>query len=175
LSAACSLPRHAARVAVCALALTEVAAMFVRASGVDADARELFGFRFDPPARQPADALRVAATNLRFVAAALVAAWAVTSRPRLRLPFDITLALVLALNVGAVGLALGAYRTPALHAVAAHGPFELAAFALAGGAYLAAREGQLPSHKLIQAAVLAVALAALGAVVETYVQIGDAR
>jgi hypothetical protein len=175
LSAACSLPRHAGRVAVCALALTAAAAVLVRAFGAEADARELLGFRFDPPAGQPGEALRVATTNLRFVAAALVAAWAVTSRPRLRLPFDITLALVLALNVGAAGLAVGAYGTRALHAVAAHGPLELAAFALAGGAYLAAREGQLPSHGLIQAAAAALALAALGAAVEAYVQIGDAR
>jgi hypothetical protein len=175
LRAACSLPRHAARVAVCALALTGVAAMLVRAFGADVDARELLGFHFDPPARQPAEALRIGATNLRFVTAALVAAWAVTSRPRLRVPFDITLALVLALNVGAVGLALGAYGTRALHAVAAHGPFELAAFSLAGGAYLAARAGELSSHELIQAAVVALALAALGAAVEAYVQLGDAR
>jgi hypothetical protein len=175
LNAAGSLPRHAGRVAVCALALTAAAAVLVRALGADPAARELLGFRFDPPARQPGEALRVAATNVRFVAAALVAAWAVTSRPRLRLPFDITLALLLALNVGAVGLAVGAYGARALQAVAAHGPLELAAFALAGGAYLAARDGELPSHDLIQAAAVAFPLAAVGAVVEAYVQIGDAR
>jgi hypothetical protein len=175
LSAARSLPRHAGRVALCALALTAAAAGLVRALGADPAARELLGFRFDPPARQPGEALRVAATNLRFVAAALVAAWAVRSRPRLRLPFDITLALLLALNVGAAGLAVGAYGTRALQAVALHGPLELAAFALAGGAYLAAREGELPSHDLIQAAAVALALVALAAAVEAYVQLGDAR
>jgi hypothetical protein len=175
LNAAGSLPRHAVRVAVCALGLTAATAVLVRALGADPAARELLGFRFDPPARQPGEALRVAATNLRLVAAGLVAAWAVTSRPRLRLPFDITLALLLALNVGAVGLAVGAYGTRAVHAVALHGPLELAAFALAGGAYLAAREGQLPSHDLIQAVVLVLALVALGAAVEAYVQLGDTR
>lgn len=170
-----SLPRHARRVAVCALALTAAGAALVRAFGADAAARELLGFRFDPPARQPGEALRVAATNLRLVAAALVAAWAVTSRPRLRLPLDITLALLLALNVGAVGLAVGAYGTPALQAVALHGPPELAAFALAGGAYLAARRGTLRLGSLAAAATASTGLLAAAAVIETYVRIGAGR
>jgi hypothetical protein len=175
LSAVRSLPCHAGRVAVCALALTAAAAVLVRALGADPAARELLGFRFDPPARQPGEVLRVAATNLRFVAAALVSAWAVTRRPRLRLPFDITLTLLLALNVGALGLAVGAYGTRALQAVALHGPLELAAFALAGGAYLVARRGALRLGPLAATAAACAALLAAAALVETYVPIGAGR
>ena len=175
MSAARSLPRHTGGVMAATVALTGAVALLIRAFGAGAAARDLLAFRFDPPGRRPGEALEAAATNLRFVAAALLAAWAVTSRPRLRLPFDITLTLVLAINARAVGVALGAYGTPALRALAAHWPLELAAFALAGGAYLSARTGRLAGRSLIPVAVLALALVALGAVLETYVLIGGTR
>jgi hypothetical protein len=174
LTVAGSLPRHAAAVVAAALALTGAVALLTRALGAGG-ARELLGLPFAPPAREPGEALQAAATNGRYVAAPLVAAWAVTSTPCPRFPFDVTLALVFVLNVGAVGVALGAYGTRALHAIAAHWPLELGAFALAGGAYLAARGGPLAGRSLIPVAVLALALVALGAVVETYVQIGGTR
>lgn len=174
MSGAGPLPRHAAGVAVAALALAVMAALVTRALGAGG-ARELLGLPFDPPAREPGEALQAGATNLRYVAAALVAAWALTSTPCPPFPFDIPLALVFLLNIGAVGVALGAYGTQALHTIAAHWPPELAAFALAGGAYLAARGGLLAGRSLIPVAVLALALVALGAVLETYVQIGGTQ
>jgi putative Mn2+ efflux pump MntP len=99
----------------------------------------------------------------------------VASHRRLRRPLDVTLALVLLLNTTAVGIALGAYGSRLLASVALHGPLELAAFSLAGGAYLAARAGELGAGRLAIAAGLAVVLVAAGAVAETYVQIGAAR
>jgi hypothetical protein len=135
----------------------------------------LLGFGFESPSRDAGDAIGVTATNLRLVAAPLVAAWGVRICPRLRPPLDITLAAVLALNVIAAGVALGAYGPRLLGAVAVHAPLELAGFALAGGAYLAARTGQpAASHPAVTAGGAAVLVAA-GAALETYVQIGADR
>ncbi len=172
MSATRSLPRHAARVALATLALTISTALLVWALGAGHYARQLLGFPFDPPARRPGEALEIAATNLRLVAASLLAALVVRVRPQLRRLFDITLVVVLALNTATVGVALGAYGTRLLGALVLHGPLELAAFALAGSAYLAARAGELSIGRLPGVAVVAVALVGAGAVVETYVQIG---
>jgi hypothetical protein len=171
---ASSLARHAARVALATLALIASIGVLVRTLGAGDEARELLGFRFDRPGRHPRDAIGVAATNLRLVAAALVAAWSLRICPRLRPPLDITLAAVLALNTVPAGVALGAYGSRLLGALALHGPVELAAFALAGGAYLAARAGEPGAVRLALAAGGAVVLVAAGAALETYVQIvGD--
>jgi hypothetical protein len=51
----------------------------------------------------------------------------------------------------------------------------LAAFAVAGGGYLAARAGALSTGRLAAAAAAAAGLIALAAVLETYVQVGGAR
>ena len=63
-------------------------------------------------------------------------------------------------------------RHTAAEAVAAHAPLELAAFAVAGGAYLSARRRPLDGRQLIAAAAASSLLLAAAAVVETYVQIG---
>ena len=97
-------------------------------------------------------------------------------RPQLRLPLDATLGLLLALNMAALGAALGGYGPRLLEALALHGPLELAAFALAGGAYLAARAR--PAHHRPPwraAAAVAVALLAGRRLVETYVRLGADR
>ncbi len=172
MSATRSRPRHAARVALATLALTISTALLVWGLGASAHARQLLGFPFDPPARRPGEALEIAATNFRLVAASVLAALVVRLRPQLRRLFDITLVVVLALNTAALGVALGAYGSRLVDAVALHAPLELAAFALAGCAYLAARDGDLTAAGLALVAVLAVTLVAAGAAVETYVQIG---
>jgi hypothetical protein len=170
-----SLAPHAARVALVAIALIAGTALLVRALGADDRTHALLGLRFAGPGGNRADALQAAGTNLRLAAAALIAAWAVRGRPRLRLALDATLAVVAALNLATMGLALGAYGSRLLASVALHGPLELAAFSLAGGAYLAARAGELGAGRLAIAAGVAVVLVAAGAVAETYVQIGAAR
>lgn len=170
-----SLAGHAWRVALATLALSAATALTAWLVGDGDELREQLRFRFDGPTREPRDALESAATNTRLAAAALVAAWVVGTNRRLRPPLDLTLALVLLLNTTAVGIALGAHGSRLLIEVAPHGPLELAAFSLAGGAYLAARAGGLGAGRLAVAAGVAVALVAAGAAVETYVQIGADR
>jgi hypothetical protein len=171
-SGARPLPARATRVALVALALMAATALLVAAAGAGDRARELLGLRFAGPSGRPADALQVATTNLRLAATALIAAWAVRGRPQLRRPLDLTLAAVGGLNVATMGVALGAYGDRLLGPVAMHAPLELGAFAVGGGAYLAARAGELGAGRLAIAAGVAVVLVAAGAVAETYVQIG---
>ena len=172
MSAQRSLAHEACRVALATLALASATAFVVWVVGNGDELREQLGFRFDGPTRQTRDALESAASNGRLAAAQLLAAWVVASHRRLRRPLDVTLALVLLLNTTAVGIALGAYGSRLLASVALHGPLELAAFSLAGGAYLAARVGELGAGRLAIAAGVAVVLVAAGAVGETYVRIG---
>jgi protein-S-isoprenylcysteine O-methyltransferase Ste14 len=167
-----SLRLHAGRVALAGVALTAGTALLVRLLDADHQARQLLGFDFNPPARRPGQAIEIGATNLRLVAAALLAAVVVHGRPQLRRPLDATLAVVLALNTATLGVALGAYGTRLIGAVALHAPLELAAFLLAGGAYLAARGPELTAGGLTAVAAVAVTLVAAGAIVETYVRIG---
>jgi hypothetical protein len=174
-SGARPLPARATRVALVALALMAATALLVAAAGAGDRARELLGLRFAGPSGRPADALQVATTNLRLAGTALVAAWAVRGRPQLRRPLDVTLAVVGALNAVTMGVALGAYGDRVLGAVALHAPLELGAFAVAGGAYLAGRDGGLSPGALAAAAAAAVGLIAVGAVLEIYAQFGGDR
>jgi hypothetical protein len=174
-SGAGSLPAQATRVALVTLALIAATALLVAAAGAGDRARELIGLRFAGPSGRPADALQVATTNLRLAASALIAAWAVRGRPQLRRPLDVTLAIVGGLNAATMGVALGAYDDRLLGSIALHAPLELGALAVAGGAYLDGRDGMLPTGALAAAAAAAVGLIAVGAVLETYVQIGGDR
>lgn len=154
------------------VALIGVLALALRALGGGEEARAALGFRFTalPPA--PRGALSIAATNLRLAAAGLVAAWAVRARPCLGPLLDLVFALPCCLNAAVVAAALAGYGARLLQAVALHGPLELAAFSLAGGAYLSARAGELPMRVLVPVAAATTALVVSGAVVETYVRIG---
>lgn len=172
MSVARLLAHNVARVALAMLALTGGAALMVWAFGASAHVRHRLGFRFDPPAGRAGEAVQIAATNLRLVAASLLAAVVVRRLHELRRPLDVTLAAVLALNTGALGLALGAYGSRLVEAVALHAPLELAALALASGAYMTACAGDLTVAALAAVAVVAAALVAGAAVAETYVQIG---
>jgi hypothetical protein len=171
-SAVCPTQRLAAGIVLGASMLGGGMALLIWGLGVSQQARRLLGLTFTDPAREPEAALEIAATNLRLVAACLVAAWAVGRRPPLRLAFDVTLGLLSAANAAAVGVALGGYGVRLLEAVALHGPLELAAFALAGGAYLAARARELPIAALAVTAGIASSLVAAGALIETYVPLG---
>jgi hypothetical protein len=174
-SGARPLPAQATRVALAALALIAATALLVAAAGAGDRARELLGLRFAGPSGRPADALQVVTTNLRLAATALIAGWAVRGRPQLRRPLDLTLAVLGALNAVTMGIALGAYGDRLLGSIALHAPLELGAFAVAGGAYLAARAGELAASRLAIAAGVAVVLVATGAAFETCVQIGADR
>ena len=73
------------------------------------------------------------------------------SRP-VAVGLDVLLGGLLALNAGLLGVAFGGYGGRLLAAVWLHGPLELAAFSLAGGAYLAARARRLTGRALAVAA-----------------------
>jgi hypothetical protein len=174
-SATRSLSRRAARVALAALALAAATALLAGVLGERAAARGLLGLRFDEPVREPGAALEVAATNLRLLAACLIAAAAVRLRSQLLPLLDGILAGLLALNAITIGLAAAGYGGRLLASLAAHGPPELAAFALAGGAYLTARAGELSAGGFAAVAAAALGLIAVAAVLETHVQIGGTR
>jgi hypothetical protein len=80
----------------------------------------------------------------------------------------------LGFNAGAIGLALGAYGTRLMEAIVLHGTLELAAFALAGGAYLRARRGALGPCALLGAGAASFVLLAAAALVEAWVAPGAA-
>jgi len=171
-SAAGALAPLAGRVVLGAVALASTSALAVWASGAGPRTRQLLDFGFAAPARNTHATLEIAATNLRLVAACLLAAWTVGRQPPLRLALDAAVGLLLALNAATVGVAVGAYGPRLLEAIALHGPLELAAFALASGAYLAARHGELSGCALAASAGGATALVVAGALIETYAQLG---
>jgi hypothetical protein len=168
-----SLPGDALRFAFGTLGLTVALALLVRAVGAAPPVRELLGFRFDAPPREPGEALALAATNLRLAAAALLGAALVQTRPDLRMVLDATLGGLLAFNIAGAASALGAYGTRLLIDVGIHAALELIAFSLAGGVYFAARRRELDGRRLAGAAACCAWLLAGAALVETYLQLGS--
>jgi hypothetical protein len=150
-------------------------AVTVRLAGAASAARSALAFEFSRPPARPGDALAVAAGNLRLIGGVLLAALLVGRRPAIRPALDLVVGALAGLNATTAGVALAAYGTRLLEAVAAHGPLELAAFAVAGGAYLSARRHPLDRGQLIAAAASSSLLLAAAAVLETYVQIGGGR
>jgi hypothetical protein len=167
-NAASALPRHAYTLALAALSTAVALAAVIRALGAAPAARHALGFSFAGKAR----ALDIATTNMRLVAAILFAAYAVRELPRLRLPLDAALVVLLVLNLATLGLALAAYGPRTLQALILHGPVELAAFAIAGAAYLAARQRDLPGRTLLRVIAATGALLVAAAVIEAHVQLG---
>ena len=74
-----------------------------------------------------------------------------------------------------LGAAAGGYGPRLLETLALHGPLELAGFALAGAAYLAARTQQLTLPDLGTTAAVAAVLLLAAAWIETYLSIGADR
>ena len=144
----------------------------VQLAEASAAARRALAFEFSPPPATPGDALAVAAGNLRLAGAVLIAALLAGLQPPIRPPLDLVVGALATLNATTAGVALAAYGTRLLKAVAAHAPLELAAFAVAGGAYLNARRRPLAGRQLMAAAAACAGLLASAAVLETYVQIG---
>ena len=122
----------------------------------------------------PRRACRIAAAATALSCATALAVGALGGGEAARELLDLTLSALLAFNAGLVGLAGAAYGGRLVAAAALHAPLELAGFAAAGGAYLAARTGELSARRLAGAAAAAASLLAAGAVVETYLQIGAA-
>jgi hypothetical protein len=74
-------------------------------------------------------------------------------------------------NVLVVGAGLGAYGARMARAELPHGPVELAAYALALALYLQSRKRILPAGHLTRVAAASVALLALAATLETFVNV----
>ncbi|MDW5597555.1 hypothetical protein VSS74_24610 [Conexibacter stalactiti] len=176
-----TLPLRAAlHVALTLAGATLVTAIAVRLA-VAADARDLLGFGF---AGVPADAGTAAgifATNTRVLGGVLAACVAVQlgrRQPGDGLPgallsvlvtvCDAAVLLGCALHALYVGAAIGAYGTRTLEVLVAHGPVEIAAFALALGLYVTARRRTVAVRVTVMTALVAVALLALGALLETF-------
>ena len=168
-----ALAARSASTAAGLLAAIAAVAVTVRLAGASSVARGWLAFEFSRPPATPTVALAVAAGNLRLAVAVLLAALLVGLRPAIRPALDVVIGALAALNATVVGVALAAYGARLL-GVAAHAPLELAAFAVAGGAYLSARRRPLDGRQLMAAAAASSLLLAAAAVLETYVQIGAA-
>ena len=84
---------------------------------------------------------------------------------------ELILAGVITANALVVGAALGAYGERMARAMLPHGPVELAAYALALALYLQGRRRALPTGHLATVAGASVALLALAAALETFVNV----
>ncbi|HWB70444.1 MAG TPA: hypothetical protein VG518_10755, partial [Solirubrobacterales bacterium] len=82
---------------------------------------------------------------------------------------DLTVGLTVALNLIALGGALGALGPPALARVLPHAPLELGGYFISVVLYLRARRGALAAREGVRGLALAGALLACGAFVESYV------
>jgi hypothetical protein len=169
----------AAGAAICAAAAGVVlatAAAGPALTGLGDDARRALHFGFAGVERTPDEALRLAIHNARFAAGTLLCAIAAPRLPaRARLLVDLMLMSLLAGNAGLVGIALGAYGQQLAAAIALHLPLELAAFSLAGGAYMSTSKQPLGSRALAGVAALCTLLLACAATLETYRPPGGLR
>jgi hypothetical protein len=84
---------------------------------------------------------------------------------------ELTLTGMIAANVLVVGAGLGAYGWRIARAELPHGPVELAAYALALALYLQGRRRALPARHLAKVGAATVALLALAAALETFVNV----
>jgi len=84
---------------------------------------------------------------------------------------ELILAAVITVNVLVVGAGLGAYGARMVGADLPHGPVELAAYALALSIYLQGRRRALPAAHLAKVVAASVALLALAATLETFVNV----
>ena len=165
--------------AICAAAAALVlatTALAVAATGLADDARRVLRFAFGGVEQTPAEAARIALHNATIATGTLLAA---AARPRIpaatRPVLDVVLATLLAVNAAAVGVALGAYGTRVATAIALHLPLELAAFSLAGGAYMQACKQPLSVRALGAIAALSALLLVAAAMLETYAPLGGLR
>jgi hypothetical protein len=166
-----ALAARSASTAAGLVAAIAAVAVAVQLAEAGAAARRALAFEFSRPPATPGEAVAVAAGNLRLAGAVLLAALLAGLRPATRPALDVVVAALAALNATTAGVALAAYGTRLLEAVGAHAPLELAAFAVAGGAYLSARRRPLAGRQLMAAAAASSLLLAAAAVLETYVQI----
>ncbi len=163
----------AALVGAVALLLIAATALSVRAFGAGPALRSYLDFSFPGLQRSPDTAIRIAAHNGLIAATPLLGA-AVHPHVGRRARWAITagLALLLVINAMAIGAVMGAYGRRALAAITPHGPMELLAFSIAGGAYLHACRHRVAPTTLAGFACLAATLLVVGAVLEVITSVG---
>ena len=159
----------AARYAAAAGGAVVVTTLGVSLSGLADETRAALDFGFDGVDSSPAEAAGIAMHNAKIAGAVLLcAALAPHVTERARDCTSLLVAMVLGLNAAAIGLAIGAYGTRALRALAPHAPLELAALSLASGAYLHACKQRLTLVALVVVACTSAILLVAGAALETY-------
>jgi len=159
----------AARCAAAAVSAALVTALGVALTGLADETRAALAFGFDGVDRSPREATMIALHNAKIAGAVLLcAALAPRLTQRIRCSVGLILAIVLALNAAAIGLAIGAYGSRALHALAPHAPLELVGLSLTGGAYVHARRQPLRPLVLMGVGCTSGALLIVAAALETY-------
>lgn len=132
--------------------------------------RSELNFTFTGVPRTTPTAITIAAHNAAIAAAPLLAAAAHPhAAVRLRQWISAGLALLAAINGVAVGLVVGAYGRQALVALTPHGPIELLAFSVAGGAYMQACQQRPSRGALLAASGISIAMVTGAAVVEVFI------
>lgn len=165
------LLRDSARVYIWLLALIAIATCGLLAATSAHEARELLPLRFGRVPATPRTALSIALTNARVALVPLALSLLAAQGPAMRTAGDCVLAAMAAFNAAELGAAVAGYGPRALAALAPHTPVELAAYAVAGAAYLAGRRACPPAARLARLAALCGGLLVLAAVLETYVQV----
>jgi hypothetical protein len=173
--------RLAATVAILTLAGVLIVAALVDVA-LAGQARVWLGYRFRGLPARPNVAAAILVHNLRAILGVfglLLIAQVAARRPggpgraqRLVLAGgELILAALIAANVLVVGAGLGGYGWRMARAELPHGPVELAAYALALALYLQGRRRALPPSHLAKVVAVSVALLALAAVLETFVDV----
>lgn len=161
-----AIAHGALRCAAAMTALTALVAAAVSIAGLPDDARELLGFGFGGLPGGASAGIEIAIHNAQLAAVALLAALLAPRAAALALLLDVLLGALLVLNAAFLGIAFGAYGSRLLAAVWPHLPFELAAFSLAGGGYLAARTRRLTGRALAAVSALVTLLLLAAGLVE---------
>ena len=173
--------RLTATVAIFTLAAVLIVAALVDLS-LAGQTRAWLGYRFRGLPASPNVAAAILMHNLRAILGVfglLLIAQLAARRPggvgraqRLILAGgELILAGVIAANVLVVGAGLGGYGLRMARAELPHGPVELAAYALALALYLQGRRRALPRSHLARVVAVSVALLAIAAGLETFVNI----
>ena len=163
MTAARSVLRDAAAVALVAVVLGALAAGGVIVLGAGGAVRDWLGLTPEHPAAVPVADLWLA--NARALLVVFGAAAAVVWWPRARVALDLLVCLVLGGNVLLVAVAFGAYGEPLLRLAPGHYVLELLAVATAAAAYLDARRAGVLRARVTGGCAVAVAVLLLGAAV----------
>jgi hypothetical protein len=129
--------------------------------------RTAFAFRFEFAAGTWPEATDYFLTNLRTIAALLLAAWMRSRRGPLGWFLDASVLAVVVANAAVVGAAVGAYGARALVALV-HLPLEWCALSVALAAALASRRSRLPRAAITRVAVVAAVLLVSAALMESF-------